>query len=300
MKIRDISHHDTDNGAPLDLTPYAGVLIKATEGVGYTDPKLDANVAAVRATGKPFGLYHYLSFASEVTEQISDFSAQVAKYPDATLHPALDVETDTRNNKAVPGDINARIAAFAAAIPGIMLYANPSMLAQLDDGVAGKLPLWQAEYNPQPRDVPGYTRIGWQYRGDPDESDFTDTILVQGTTAPQPVPVVSKPAAPVDDGSRPAPAFPLAPGQYFGPEGGGTNSISGYHSHSDDLRRWQQRMADRGWAISVDGLYGPRGATTPQGNTADETRKFQAEKGLAADALIGPETWAKAWTAPIT
>lgn len=97
-----------------------------------------------------------------------------------------------------------------------------------------------------------------------------------------------------------APAFPLSPGWYFGPESGPFNSVSGYHGHRADLRRWQQRMADRGWKITVDGWYGPIGAKSPTGNTAGVAYAFQAEKGLTADKLIGPETWGAAWSEPIT
>ena len=96
------------------------------------------------------------------------------------------------------------------------------------------------------------------------------------------------------------PAFPLPAGKWFGPEGGGANSVSGWHSHNADLKQWQQRMSDRGWPITVDGLYGPKGATTPQGNTAEVAIAFQKEKGLTPDGLIGPDTWKAAWEAPIT
>lgn len=96
------------------------------------------------------------------------------------------------------------------------------------------------------------------------------------------------------------PTFPLPNHQWFGPEAGGDNSISGWHSHNADLKVWQQRMADRGWPITVDGLYGPTGATTPQGNTAEITIAFQKEKGLVADGLIGPATWKAAWETPVT
>ena len=95
------------------------------------------------------------------------------------------------------------------------------------------------------------------------------------------------------------PAFPLPAGKYFGPEAD-PNSISGWHSYNAELKQWQQRMKDRGWPITVDGLYGPKGATTPQGNTAEITVAFQKEKGLTPDGLIGPKTWAAAWTAPVT
>lgn len=96
-----------------------------------------------------------------------------------------------------------------------------------------------------------------------------------------------------------APEFPLPAGKYFGPEAD-PNSISGYHSYSGELRQWQQRMADRGWPIMVDGLYGFKGATTPRGNTAEVAVAFQKDKGLTPDGLIGPATWAAAWTTPVT
>lgn len=96
------------------------------------------------------------------------------------------------------------------------------------------------------------------------------------------------------------PKFPLPNHQWFGPEAGGDNSISGWYSHNADLRVFQKRMADRGWPITVDGLYGPKGATKPTGNTAEVVIAFQKEKGLTPDGLIGPDTWNAAWTAPVT
>ena len=101
----------------------------------------------------------------------------------------------------------------------------------------------------------------------------------------------STPAAPRPKTGRTAPAFPLPRGSYFGPKSGPNSSVSGYYSHRSDLKKWQARMAARGWRITADGLYGPA--------TAKVARSFQAEKGLAVDGLIGPATWAAAWTAPI-
>lgn len=93
-------------------------------------------------------------------------------------------------------------------------------------------------------------------------------------------------------GGVPAPAFPLPAGWYFGPKSGPQQSVSGYYSYRDQLRQWQQRMADRGWTITPDGLYGPQ--------TASIAKQFQQQKGLQVDGLIGPQTWAAAWTTPIT
>jgi Putative peptidoglycan binding domain len=106
-----------------------------------------------------------------------------------------------------------------------------------------------------------------------------------------PVTVASGATAPA---ARPrvAPPFPLPAGFYFGPKTGPRQSVSGFYGHTADLRRWQQRMHDRGWPVTPDGHYGPQ--------TADVAARFQREKGLAVDGKIGPATWAAAWTAPVT
>lgn len=122
-------------------------------------------------------------------------------------------------------------------------------------------------------------------------------LALLGTPAEVSAPAAPAPA-PVSSGPRviapgvPAPPFPLPAGSYFGPKSGPKASVSGYFSHRSDLARWQQRMKDRGWAIGVDGLYGPQ--------TERIARAFQAEKGLVVDGAIGPITWAAAWTAPVT
>lgn len=99
-----------------------------------------------------------------------------------------------------------------------------------------------------------------------------------------------------------APAFPLpSDDYYFGPEGLGRHSISGHHSHRADLRRLQQRLKDRGWDITVDGLYSHRGETNPRNSqTGRIILAFQKEKGLRVDGLAGAQVWRAAWEEPIT
>jgi len=95
-----------------------------------------------------------------------------------------------------------------------------------------------------------------------------------------------------------APGFPLPGGYFFGPLDGPRESISCRHPNDrpewrEGLRHWQVRMRERGWRIDADGQYGPQ--------TNQVARKFQAEKkGLTVDGLIGPATWAAAWTAPVS
>ncbi|WP_405021472.1 N-acetylmuramoyl-L-alanine amidase [Kitasatospora sp. NBC_00070] len=82
----------------------------------------------------------------------------------------------------------------------------------------------------------------------------------------------------------PVPSFPAWPGRYI--------SLRSPYLRGDDVRQWQQRMRDRGWSLDVDGVFGPASARV--------ARAFQSEKGLDADAIIGPATWSAAWTAPRT
>lgn len=80
--------------------------------------------------------------------------------------------------------------------------------------------------------------------------------------------------------------------------GGGFPKFGGriiYNANPDmqgeDIRIWQQRMRERGWRISVDGIYGNKSESI--------CRQFQNEKGLAVDGAVGINTWNATWNTPI-
>jgi peptidoglycan hydrolase-like protein with peptidoglycan-binding domain len=75
------------------------------------------------------------------------------------------------------------------------------------------------------------------------------------------------------DRPKPAPNFP------------------GYARRGDTgeiVKRVQQRFAERGAGISVDGDFGPA--------TEGTVRGFQGERRLAVDGIVGPATWGELWT----
>jgi murein L,D-transpeptidase YcbB/YkuD len=65
-----------------------------------------------------------------------------------------------------------------------------------------------------------------------------------------------------------------------------------HNARVPDVRTWQARMRERGWALDVDQIYGP--------GSERVCRQFQAEKRLTVDGLVGPNTWSAAWTSPVS
>lgn len=105
-----------------------------------------------------------------------------------------------------------------------------------------------------------------------------------------------------------APPFPLPAGMVYGPASGPITQVSGMGRnsrvpgdvvrdargrwYSKGLKAWQEQMRARGWKITPDGRYGPE--------TERVAGDFKRGKRGWSDPLIGPETWAMAWTEPVT
>jgi hypothetical protein len=70
------------------------------------------------------------------------------------------------------------------------------------------------------------------------------------------------------------------------------NTFWSRHHVDQRVKRWQVRMHERGWVISVDGKYGPE--------SANVAHQFQTEKHLTIDGILGHQTYDAAWTAKVT
>jgi hypothetical protein len=69
-------------------------------------------------------------------------------------------------------------------------------------------------------------------------------------------------------------------------------AVLGRGSIGEDVRTWQRQMARRTWHIAADGVFGRQSASV--------ARRFQAEKGLRVDGLVGRQTWQASWRLPVT
>lgn len=59
-------------------------------------------------------------------------------------------------------------------------------------------------------------------------------------------------------------------------------------SKDDATRKVQQRLKERGWNITVDGIFGAE--------TLRVVKAFQAAKKLTVDGIVGPQTWNALWS----
>ncbi len=59
-------------------------------------------------------------------------------------------------------------------------------------------------------------------------------------------------------------------------------------SSGDAVRAVQSQLKTRGYAVAIDGAFGV--------GTASAVKSFQTAKGLGADGIVGPDTWAKLTT----
>ena len=55
-----------------------------------------------------------------------------------------------------------------------------------------------------------------------------------------------------------------------------------------DVALWQQRMSALGFPLVADGKYGPKSKAA--------CMAFQEQQRLVVDGIVGPKTWAAAWS----
>jgi N-acetyl-anhydromuramyl-L-alanine amidase AmpD len=101
--------------------------------------------------------------------------------------------------------------------------------------------------------------------------------MVSGSTPSSP----SSPSSPAPPAAGSAPPWP---GRYL--------ALESPNMTGTDVRTWQAQMSGRGWTIAVDSVYGPQ--------SRDVCTRFQREKALGVDGVVGPETWNASWSAAIT
>lgn len=174
--ILDVSYHqgkiDWKKVAAAGVT---GVVIKATEGVGYVDPRLIENANGAHAAGLKIGYYHFatpnsLTICKDAKAEAEFFIATISKLPLATLTYALDIEKEPIP-QITPDMVTLWVHTFFghlrnAGVTNYCLYSYAPYLDRwLSDGHGlGNVPLWHAGYTKTAKLPKGWTNYFlWQY-----------------------------------------------------------------------------------------------------------------------------------------
>lgn len=177
----DVSVHQ--DPAAVTAAAAAGAalaIVKASEGIGYTDPSLGAHVAAARAAGMRIGLYHFARNdppdPNDAGGEAGWFAQVVAPYLDADPVLVLDFEAeggtwDTSWALTWLGEVQR----LTGRAPVVYVSASVAQAHDWSAVAAAGYPLWVAGY---PADAPDYLTTaltcpyttgawaapwGWQY-----------------------------------------------------------------------------------------------------------------------------------------
>lgn len=297
--VIDLSNHQPSFNIPraIQNEGYQAVILKATEGTTYRDPVFDTYAQTTLDMGALPGAYHYLR-AGDGAAQARALYRRIADHGGPTgWIAACDNETDATWDTTVA--FHTEWAQLTGGHP-LMMYSGTWWWTPRGwDGASLTPHLWDSRY------VAGtgygsqlYTKVPADW-WTPRYGGWTDTTLLQ-FTATATVAGISgidvsahrgdiaqlRATLTVPGGQPPTPTHPAWPGRYLTYRAG-TTPMTGA-----DVRVWQRQMSDRGWTITVDSVYGPKSRTV--------CLKFQNEKHLTPDGIVGPTTWNAAWTTPIT
>lgn len=176
----DISHNNgnIDWSKVKAYTPALSfAYMKATQGVGFQDPKVATNAPAAQKSGLSIGYYHFASLnqpssvVQDATAEANWFDKVMKTLPAAHLLPVLDIETNDRQltTQQVQQWINTFLAVMKTlGHPTVIIYSyKPFLDANLPaNHTFGVNPLWLAQYRnvaapALPRGWTDYTI--WQY-----------------------------------------------------------------------------------------------------------------------------------------
>ena len=160
----DISTHDGD----LDYgrVPADFVIVKATEGKGFTDPRYAANIRKVTEAGRLLGVYHFASSKASPEEQ-ADWFVSVVKPVIGRATLWLDWEDAYYDQYILAQGPQfalrwlRRVRKMTGVMPGI--YTSKSVCLEYDwrEVQAEGYPLWGAAYASD-GPVYGYQADPWQ------------------------------------------------------------------------------------------------------------------------------------------
>ena len=287
------------------------VIIKATEGVNFKDSNLETNYKGAKAQGFNLGFYHFMSEKTGPAAQANDFWNAI-KDKEFNIFPCLDIETNNMNRSCK--EISDRCIEFLEEFKRLsgydcMVYTGGYFGRDNLDSRVKKYNGWIAHYGVNKPMQTGFKVVGHQYsetgkvpgiNANVDMDNFTEDIFIG--SAKKPVPTTKEPIKKelyeLSIQGEEVKALQKELNKQFN-AGLKVDGIFGPATLKACITvkegakgniTWliQQRLLNRGYtslrsAGGADGVFGPA--------TTTAIKNLQRNKGLAADGIVGKDTW---------
>jgi len=196
-KVLDISHHnDVSSWDDVVAAGIVGVIHKATEGTGYTDPMYLKRRAPATAAGLLWGAYHFAHGGESIQAQVDNFLSVVGDN-NADMVLALDWEDNPSGPTMTAAEARKFIELLEAQIGEgrCLIYSGNVAKEQISgkDPFFGARRLWLAQYGSSPTCQASWDSFWlWQYsdgnvgpgpQGCPGVTGDVDTNSWQGSNA---------------------------------------------------------------------------------------------------------------------
>lgn len=276
LRVIDISSWQHPNNAPIDWGKVAaagvqGVVIKATQGVWYTNPFFADDAKGAADAGLVVGAYHFGEPGRATPEEQAAYFHGVV----AGFELALGLWLDLEENGTLPDyELSTWADAFLAQVDTPQqpagIYVNLNYAGKVG-GTVNTHRLWLA--NPS-----GSANVYQPYMVQTGQAPIDG---IEGAVDVDTVPNargINPPGGTNNPLPAPAPQPAPTPSQADQP-------TLNQGTHGEAVTGLQEALNRHGGQLAVDGDFGPL--------THEAVVAFQSANGIEADGIVGPVTWGR-------
>lgn len=280
MKGIDIS--EWQDVSPTAYRNYDFVVIKATEGKTYDDVNMTRHAQNALANGQLIGFYHYARPENNSAEDEAEHFVRVVKPYIGKAILALDYE-GTALNYGAAWALKWLDAVYQKTGVRPLIYLQGSQVRNYESVMKKNYGLWAAHWGvDSPSIAPWSFYAMWQYRGDPLDLDLFNGDKETWMAYANPSGAAATPT--------PTQAKTETKNETKTENRGGYVEVKVKEISKGDkgnvVATLQGALIAHGFSC---GSYGADGDFGPATDAA--VRKYQKAKGLAADGIVGANTW---------